>query len=103
MYNTPPTYPIYIAGLVFKWLEGAGRLGGNGTSQPGEAELLYRTIDASAFYHNPVQADARSLMNVPFTLADESRNVAFLDGAVARGLTQLKGHKSVGGMRRVDL
>jgi len=99
MYNTPPTYAIYIAGLVFQWLKRQGGIAEMEQRNIEKARLLYQTIDASAFYHNPVQADARSRMNVPFTLADESRNAAFLEGAARRGLTQLKGHKSVGGMR----
>lgn len=99
MYNTPPTYAIYIAGLVFKWLKARGGLVEMEKRNIAKATLLYETIDASAFYHNPVAADARSRMNVPFTLADESRNAAFLEGAAQRGLMQLKGHKSVGGMR----
>ena len=99
MYNTPPTFAIYIAGLVFKWLKALGGLPEIERRNIEKATLLYDTIDASAFYHNPVQADARSRMNVPFTLADASRNADFLAGAAARGLMQLKGHKSVGGMR----
>jgi phosphoserine aminotransferase len=99
MYNTPPTFAIYIAGLVFKWLKAQGGLPEIEKRNIEKATLLYDTIDASAFYHNPVQVNARSRMNVPFTLADESRNADFLTGAAARGLMQLKGHKSVGGMR----
>ena len=99
MYNTPPTYSIYIAGLVFKWLKAQGGLGEIERRNIAKAKLLYETIDNSAFYSNVVQPSARSRMNVPFTLADESRNAAFLEGARERGLTQLKGHKSVGGMR----
>ena len=99
MYNTPPTFAIYIAGLVFKWLKALGGLHEMEKRNIEKASLLYDTIDASPFYHNPVQPNARSRMNVPFTLADESRNADFLAGASARGLMQLKGHKSVGGMR----
>ncbi|MGI4985391.1 MAG: 3-phosphoserine/phosphohydroxythreonine transaminase [Janthinobacterium lividum] len=99
MYNTPPTYAIYIAGLVCQWLKRQGGLAGIERRNIAKARLLYDAIDRSDFYSNPVQPDARSRMNVPFTLTDESRNAAFLDGARERGLTQLKGHKSVGGMR----
>ena len=107
MYNTPPTYAIYIAGLTFQWLkhqtEGAqGELHGLAAMEHrniAKAELLYRAIDQSQLYFNKVEANCRSRMNVPFFLRDESRNDAFLEGAKARGLLQLKGHKSVGGMR----
>ncbi len=104
MYNTPPTYAIYIAGLTFQWLkhQAEGDLHGIAAMEHrniAKAELLYRTIDQSQLYYNKVEADCRSRMNVPFFLRDESRNDAFLEGAKARGLLQLKGHKSVGGMR----
>jgi phosphoserine aminotransferase len=99
MFNTPPTYAIYIAGLVFQWLKRQGGLAGISERNARKAALLYETIDASGFYLNRVDPAARSRMNVPFYLADESRNEAFLAGARARGLLQLKGHKSVGGMR----
>ena len=99
MFNTPPTYAIYIAGLVFKWLKAQGGLAGIEARNFEKAQLLYETIDGSSFYRNAIQHGARSRMNVPFTLADESRNAAFLEEAKARGLIQLKGHKSVGGMR----
>ncbi|EIN03165.1 3-phosphoserine/phosphohydroxythreonine aminotransferase [Paraburkholderia hospita] len=99
MYNTPPTYAIYIAGLVFKWLKKQGGLTAIEARNVEKAKLLYDTIDSSSFYLNKVERNARSRMNVPFFLADESRNEDFLAGAKARGLVQLKGHKSVGGMR----
>ncbi|MEO5794904.1 MAG: 3-phosphoserine/phosphohydroxythreonine transaminase [Rhodoferax sp.] len=104
MYNTPPTYAIYIAGLTFQWLkhQTEGELHGIKAMEHrniAKAELLYRAIDQSQLYFNKVEADCRSRMNVPFFLRDESRNDAFLEGAKARGLLQLKGHKSVGGMR----
>ncbi|MEX3612739.1 MAG: 3-phosphoserine/phosphohydroxythreonine transaminase [Burkholderia gladioli] len=99
MYNTPPTYAIYIAGLVFKWLKVQGGLEAIEASNVEKAALLYDAIDASSFYLNKVEKNARSRMNVPFFLADEMRNEDFLAGAKARGLLQLKGHKSVGGMR----
>ncbi|WP_323118509.1 3-phosphoserine/phosphohydroxythreonine transaminase [Burkholderia alba] len=99
LYNTPPTYAIYIAGLVFKWLKAQGGLKAIEARNVEKSTLLYDTIDASAFYRNKVERSARSRMNVPFFLADESRNEDFLAGAKERGLLQLKGHKSVGGMR----
>ncbi len=104
MYNTPPTYSIYIAGLVFQWLkrQTEGDVTGVAAMERRNIEksqLLYRAIDSSGMYVNRVDPACRSRMNVPFFLRDESRNEAFLDGAWARNLLQLKGHKSVGGMR----
>ena len=104
MYNTPPTWCIYIAGLTFQWLleQKEGELSGVAAMEArniAKAKLLYEFIDASAFYESRVDPSCRSRMNVPFLLADESRNEAFLAGAKAAGLLQLKGHKSVGGMR----
>jgi len=99
MFNTPPTYAIYIAGLVFKWLKRQGGVKEMEARNIEKSKLLYDAIDASSFYLNKVERDSRSRMNVPFFLADESRNEDFLAGAKARGLMQLKGHKSVGGMR----
>lgn len=104
MFNTPPTYSIYMAGLVFQWLkrQREGALTGIPAMQArniAKAQLLYDFIDQSAFYVNKVAADCRSRMNIPFFLHDASRNEAFLAGARERGLLQLKGHKSVGGMR----
>ncbi len=104
MYNTPPTYAIYIAGLTFQWLKRQveGHLSGVAAMEQrnrAKAELLYSAIDHSGLYVNGVSKDCRSRMNVPFFLRDESRNEAFLAGARERGLLQLKGHKSVGGMR----
>jgi len=104
MYNTPPTWGIYIAGLTFEWILRQQEGGASGVAalearNTAKAELLYQTIDGSQLYENRVARDCRSRMNVPFFLKDESRNQAFLDGAKARGLLQLKGHKSVGGMR----
>jgi phosphoserine aminotransferase len=99
MYNTPPTYAIYIAGLVFEWLKAQGGLAAMAERNRAKAGLLYDFLDASAFYKSPVQRDCRSLMNVPFKLRDEAFDAAFLKGAEARGLLQLKGHRSVGGMR----
>lgn len=104
MYNTPPTWGIYVAGLVFDWIlrQQEGSLQGLAAVEARnvrKAQKLYAYLDSSSFYSNKVAAAARSRMNVPFFLADESRNADFLAGAKARGLLQLKGHKSVGGMR----
>jgi len=99
MYNTPPTYAIYIAGLVFQWLKAQGGLTAMAERNRAKAAVLYDFLDSSAFYASPVQRDCRSLMNVPFKLRDEALDAAFLKGAGARGLLQLKGHRSVGGMR----
>ena len=104
MYNTPPTWSIYVAGLTFEWLltQTEGELKGveaMAQRNMDKAALLYGTIDASPFYVNKVEAGSRSRMNVPFFLADERLNDAFLAGAREAGLLQLKGHKSVGGMR----
>jgi phosphoserine aminotransferase len=99
MYNTPPTYAIYIAGLVFRWLKDQGGLAAIAERNRAKAALLYDHLDRSRFFKSPVQRDCRSLMNVPFKLADEKLDSAFLKGAEARGMIQLKGHRSVGGMR----
>jgi phosphoserine aminotransferase len=104
MYNTPPTYAIYVAGLTFQWLkrQKEGELAGIAAMEQRniiKAQMLYDAIDHSQLYVNKISRDCRSRMNVPFFLRDESRNEAFLDGAKMRGLLQLKGHKSVGGMR----
>ena len=99
MYNTPPTYAIYIAGLVFQWLKAQGGLAAMQARNEAKAALLYDYLDGSAFFSNPVDRDCRSRMNVPFHLRDPSLDAAFLAGAQARGLVQLKGHRIVGGMR----
>ena len=99
MYNTPPTYSIYIAGLVFQWLKKQGGIAAMEQRNIAKAQLLYDFLDHSSLYVNKVAKDCRSRMNVPFFLRDESRNEAFLAGAKAANLLQLKGHKSVGGMR----
>jgi phosphoserine aminotransferase len=104
MYNTPPTYGIYMAGLIFDWVkqqtEGA-LMGVSALQKRNEykAQLLYQAIDASSFFSNPVAKNDRSLMNVPFFLKDPSKDALFVKLANERGLLQLKGHKSVGGMR----
>ena len=99
MYNTPPTYGIYIAGLVFQWIKRLGGVAALEARNVAKAKLLYGFLDGSGFYENRVDPACRSRMNVPFFLKDESLNDAFLAESKAAGLTQLKGHKSVGGMR----
>ena len=99
MYNTPPTYAIYIAGLVFAHLKKQGGVAAMEQINIEKARLLYAALDADDFYRNRVAPEYRSRMNIPFFLRDESLNDQFLAGAKARGLLQLKGHKSVGGMR----
>jgi phosphoserine aminotransferase len=99
MFNTPPTYAIYIAGLVFKWLKKQGGLAAIEQRNIAKAEALYGFLDQSDFYVSRVAPRWRSRMNAPFLLADESLNGPFLAGAAEAGLMQLKGHKSVGGMR----
>ena len=99
MYNTPPTYGIYIAGLVFKLLKSKGGLAAMEVINRAKAKLLYDFLDASKFFVSPVAVENRSLMNIPFTLKDASLDDEFLKAAKARGLVQLKGHRSVGGMR----
>lgn len=99
MYNTPPTYGIYMAGLVFQWLKRRGGVAVIEQRNIAKAELLYNFIDASGWYVNRVAANCRSRMNVPFFLPDDTLYEPFLAEAKARGLLQLKGHKSVGGLR----
>ena len=99
MYNTPPTFAIYLAGLVFEWLEELGGLEKMEAINRRKAEKLYALVDGSGFYANPVEQISRSLMNVPFTLADDALDTVFLKEAEARQLLNLKGHRSVGGMR----
>jgi phosphoserine aminotransferase len=99
MVNTPPTFAVYLLGLVADWVEGQGGLEAMGRRNQAKAAALYRAIDGSGFYRNPVDPPARSWMNVPFTLADPGLESAFLVEAEAAGLTNLQGHRSVGGMR----
>src|SRR4051812_8491095 len=99
MLNTCPTYAIYVAGLVFKWLKALGGLKKIEEMNVAKSKLLYDYLDQSAFFHNPVAKEDRSRMNVPFTLKDAKLDEEFLKGAVKRGMVQLKGHRSVGGMR----
>ncbi|PPD12413.1 3-phosphoserine/phosphohydroxythreonine transaminase [Methylophilus sp.] len=99
MINTPPTYSIYIAGLVFEWLLAQGGVEAIEKVNIAKANLLYDYLDQTDFYYNPIQPAYRSRMNIPFRLRDETLNEVFLKAADTRGLLQLKGHRSVGGMR----
>lgn len=100
MYNTPATFAVYVAGLIFKWLKAQGGLAAIEAVNVAKSNRLYQLIDASGgFYNNPVALDCRSRMNIPFRLHDETLEKPFLKQADAAGLLQLKGHKSVGGMR----
>jgi phosphoserine aminotransferase len=99
MFNTPPTWAIYIAGLTFQWIKAQGGVAAMDARAAEKSALLYAALDATEFYVNRVARGSRSRMNVPFFLRDESLNDAFLAGAKDRGLLALKGHKSVGGMR----
>lgn len=99
MYNTPPTFAIYIAGLVFKWLRAKGGLATMEKENIAKAALLYDFLDTSEFFISPVARENRSRMNVPFTLKNTDLDEEFLKRAKARGMIQLKGHRSVGGMR----
>jgi phosphoserine aminotransferase len=99
MLNTPATYAMYVAGLVFKWLKALGGVKEIEKRNIEKAKLLYDLLDSSAFYSNPVAEEDRSRMNVPFTLKDPKLDDEFLKGAAKLGMVQLKGHRSVGGMR----
>ena len=99
MINTPPTFSVYLAGLTFKWILERGGLAGIEKLNVRKAKLLYGYIDGQDFYSNPVAKEDRSRMNVPFRLRDDQLDAKFLQQAEARGLSQLKGHRSVGGMR----
>ena len=99
MTNTPPTFAWYVADQVFQWLKRQGGLVAMAEVNERKAKKLYTAIDASPFYSNPVREDCRSWMNVPFILADDSLDKKFLEESKAAGLTNLKGHRSVGGMR----
>ena len=99
MYNTPPTYAWYLAGLVFQWLKELGGVKAIAKINQAKAELLYNEIDGSDFYNNNIDAQYRSKMNIPFWLNDESLNDKFLAEAEQHGLMALKGHRIVGGMR----
>ncbi len=99
MLNTPATYSWYLVGLVLKWLKGQGGIAAIEQANISKAALLYQAIDQSSLYSNPVEIVSRSRMNVPFILADESLDKQFIAAAEANGLFELKGHRSVGGMR----
>jgi len=99
MLNTPATYNWYLVGLVLKWLKAQGGVAAIEQHNIAKATKLYQAIDQSALYSNPVDVAVRSRMNVPFILADESLDKPFLQAAEAQGLFELKGHRSVGGMR----
>ena len=99
MFNTPATFPWYVAGRVFEWVKEKGGLSAMQTINKAKAESLYSAIDNSDFYSNPVSMKYRSWMNVPFLLADEKLNSKFLERSKDSGLLALKGHRSVGGMR----
>ena len=99
MLNTPATYGIYIAGLVFKWLKALGGVAAIEKTNIQKAKLLYDYLDSTQFYRNPVAKEDRSRMNIPFTLHDAKLDEEFLKGATKAGMVQLKGHRSVGGMR----
>ncbi|MEO8835312.1 MAG: 3-phosphoserine/phosphohydroxythreonine transaminase, partial [Caldimonas sp.] len=99
MINTPPTFAIYLAGLVFAWIKAGGGLAAMAEKNRAKAELLYACLDDSGFYANRIARADRSLMNVTFHLPDPRLDAPFLEGAKAAGLLQLKGHRVVGGMR----
>ena len=99
MLNTPPTYAIYIAGLVFQWIKDQGGLTAMAARNQAKADLLYGHLDRSGFFSNPIEPGSRSRMNVPFRLRDPALDATFLKGAEERGLVQLKGHRVLGGMR----
>jgi phosphoserine aminotransferase len=99
MLNTPATYAIYIAGLVFEWLLAQGGLAAIERRNIAKAQLLYDCLDASGFYVHSVRKEDRSRMNVVFRLPNEELDKLFLQGAQARGMVQLKGHRAVGGIR----
>lgn len=99
LYNTPATFSYYVAGLTLKWLQHQGGLAAMAEVNQRKSQKLYQYIDESDFYRNPIPTHCRSWMNVPFILADDSRNAAFLEQSKAAGLAALKGHRLVGGMR----
>ena len=99
MTNTPPTFAWYVTDKVFEWLKAQGGLDAMGNINQRKSSRLYAAIDASDFYSNPVQEDSRSWMNIPCVLADADLDAKFLQDSKAAGLTNLKGHRSVGGMR----
>ena len=99
MYNTPPCFAIYMAGLTFQWLQDMGGLKAMEAINVKKAQMLYDALDASSFFHNPVSPESRSIMNVTFTSPTPELDALFVKEAAAEGLVNLKGHRSVGGMR----
>ena len=99
LYNTPPAYGIYICGKVFKWLKKMGGLEAMQERNEKKAKLLYDFLDASELFKGTVEKGSRSIMNVPFVTGDDDLNAKFIKEATANGLVQLKGHRTVGGMR----
>ncbi|WP_270584705.1 3-phosphoserine/phosphohydroxythreonine transaminase [Bacillus smithii] len=99
LYNTPPTFSIYVAKLVFEWLKELGGVSVMEKINREKAQLLYEFLDQSELFHSPVEKESRSLMNIPFTLPSEELNTQFIKEAKAQGLETLKGHRTVGGMR----
>tara|TARA_Y100000748_G_scaffold166872_4_gene139574 strand:- start:19431 stop:20516 length:1086 start_codon:yes stop_codon:yes gene_type:complete len=99
MYNTPPTFAWYLSGLIFQWLKEQGGLDAVKRINDAKQKALYSAIDGSELYNNPINVADRSWMNIPFRLADDRLDKPFLAGAEERGLLNLKGHRSVGGMR----
>jgi phosphoserine aminotransferase len=99
MFNTPPTYPIYLTGLLLEWIEATGGVAAMGERNAAKAKAFYGALDQSDFYQTRVAKNARSYMNIPFYLPDDRLYEPFLSGAQARGLLNLKGHKAVGGLR----
>ena len=99
MYNTPPCYSIYICGKVFKWIKAQGGLEGMGKRNNEKAALLYDFLDNSKMFNSTVRACDRSIMNVPFVTGNADLDAKFIAEATEAGLKELKGHRSVGGMR----
>ena len=99
MMNTPPVYPVWVLSLVLEWLESLGGVPAVEKINRHKAKSLYQAIDASSLYRNPVAKDCRSLMNVPFVLTDDTLELKFIEASQNAGLLNLKGHRSVGGMR----
>ena len=99
MYNTPPAYGIYICGKVFKWLQEMGGLEAMKEYNVKKAQVLYDFLDQSSLFHGTVVKKDRSLMNVPFVTGDDAKDAAFVKAAADAGFVNLKGHRSVGGMR----
>lgn len=99
LYNTPPTYSIYIAKLVFEWVKAQGGVTGITQKDQQKAQLLYDAIEKSSLFTSPVEKGSRSITNIPFVTGDEALDKAFNQEALAQGFENLKGHRSVGGMR----